>query len=104
MKADLDVLSVISESLSEDGQTTDMLGIIIDAHAETNTASVVQMETVNCDVGNLKTVDKSSIFIDDRMVCESAKRRCRFIRHSEWNVCDAAGSISGRNLWGSDKY
>ena len=61
----LDILSIVAESLTEDGKTANMFRIIIYRHTEAETAAIVQMEAVDGYIGNLQTVNESSLFVDD---------------------------------------
>ena len=60
----LDVLSVVSEGLTENGETTNIGSTFIYAETETDIASGVQMEAVDGNVGNLKTVDEGPFAVN----------------------------------------
>ena len=60
----LDILSVIAEGFTKDGEAAHMLGVIVYSQPETQAAPIVQMEAVDGHIGNFQTVDKSSLPID----------------------------------------
>lgn len=61
----LDILPVVAESFAEDRETADMFRIIIHGHAEAEAAAVIQVKAVYGHIRDLKTVNESSLFVND---------------------------------------
>ena len=58
------MFTVVSEGLTENGETTNIGSTFLYAETETDIASGVQMEAVDGNVGNLKTVDEGSFAVN----------------------------------------
>lgn len=63
--ADVDVLIVITEIFTEDGQTADMVSVVVDCHFKSDGTFVCQIQMVDRNIGNLKTINERSAFVDN---------------------------------------
>lgn len=62
----LDILSVVAEGLAEDGQSSHMLRVVVHGKAETETAAVIELETVDRHVRDFQAVYEGAFSVDDK--------------------------------------